>query len=467
MARKKRIKREIVVELLFLLFLFCFYLAWARIQPLSASPDEKMRYDIAQYIYENGSLPLGDDPAVRDPRWGISYAYSPILSYIISAGFMKAVSFISTQPFALLMAARLVSVLCGVAAGFFVIRIGKKLFSSYKAWLFTVLVTLLPGAVFVYSYVNTDSMALLSGAIMVYCWIMGVEKNWSIKWCILLAVGVSLCALSYYNAYGFVLCSIVIFGSSLLIYCQSRKDYKPFVQKGMLVTLLVLALISWWFIRNYMLYDGDFLGRNASAICAEKYAEKGFKPSDKSTPLAEGITLYEMLFGGFKTNTMAWVELVARSFIGRFGNLDVCLPSFLEDGYLDFLKAGLFLVLIHPVQTFAVRLKGKWQTKGIFHWAMLAAMVIPNILNIYYSYASDYQPQGRYSLPMLVPLMYFVVMGYGNLFDELVKKEQVRHGIYVFLTILAIGVSIYAYLGIFWPEYMNIPFSVTGFLYGT
>ena len=42
-------------------------------------------------------------------------------------------------------------------------------------------------------------------------------------------------------------------------------------------------------------------------------------------------------------------------------------------------------------------------------------MIIPNILNAYYSYASDYQPQGRYSLPMIVPLTYFMVMGYGNL----------------------------------------------------
>lgn len=36
------------------------------------------------------------------------------------------------------------------------------------------------------------------------------------------------------------------------------------------------------------------------------------------------------------------------------------------------------------------------------------ALLIPNYLNAYYSYSSDFQPQGRYSMPMLIPLMYFV-----------------------------------------------------------
>ena len=39
------------------------------------------------------------------------------------------------------------------------------------------------------------------------------------------------------------------------------------------------------------------------------------------------------------------------------------------------------------------------------------ALLIPNYLNAYYSYSSDFQPQGRYSMPMLIPLMYFVTKG--------------------------------------------------------
>ena len=78
--KRKKISAETTVEILFFLFLLVFYLMWARVQPMGAGPDEQMRYQIADYIYKHGSLPVGDDPSVRNVVWGISYAFSPILS---------------------------------------------------------------------------------------------------------------------------------------------------------------------------------------------------------------------------------------------------------------------------------------------------------------------------------------------------------------------------------------------------
>ena len=50
---------------------------------------------VADYIYKHhGALPGGDDPAVRNKVWGISYAYYPVVSYMVSALFMR----ISTPP---------------------------------------------------------------------------------------------------------------------------------------------------------------------------------------------------------------------------------------------------------------------------------------------------------------------------------------------------------------------------------
>ncbi len=462
----KSMKKETAAEVCFLFLLFLFYFMWARIQPLNASPDEQMRYQIAEYIYQHGSIPRGDDPAVRDGVWGISYAFSPILDYMVAAVFMKLVSFVTTQPFALVMAARLVSVLCGVGMGFYVLRIGKRLFEPRKAWLFTIFITTLPGAVFVTSYVNTDAMALMSTAMIVYAWILGIEDGWSYRCCMLLSVGIGICALSYYNAYGFILCSIVIFGSTLLIEGKKNGEYRTFVTRGAFVCVLVLVLISWWFIRNYIIYDGDFLGRTASAISAEKYAMKGFKPSDKVTPAAIGMTFFQMLGENFANTTISWVELVSRSFVGRFGSLDVCMPAWVENNYMDFIKGGFLLVFIHPVKTFALRENGEFCREGIFNWCMLVAMIIPNVLNAYYSYSSDYQPQGRYSLPMLVPLAYFVIKGYGHLLDELVKNEKVRKGVYVTVCVLLVVLSVYVYLSVFWPTYMPGSFSIGAFLEG-
>ena len=42
---------------------------------------------------------------------------------------------------------------------------------------------------------------------------------------------------------------------------------------------------------------------------------------------------------------------------------------------------------------------------------MIFCMIMPFILSLYYSYATDYQPQGRYILPMLLPFAYYCVRG--------------------------------------------------------
>ena len=68
-----------IFELAFLAGIFFFCVHWAHLLPLDAGPDEKMRYDIPMYIYEHGKLPHGGDPSIRNPIWGTSYAFLPIL----------------------------------------------------------------------------------------------------------------------------------------------------------------------------------------------------------------------------------------------------------------------------------------------------------------------------------------------------------------------------------------------------
>ena len=234
------------------------------------------------------------------------------------------------------------------------------------------------------------------------------------------------------------------------------------------MTCLILVMAGWWFLRNALIYDGDLLGRNTSSMNAQMYAIKGYRPSDMPTPQRAGMTMWEMVVYGFKDLGISWFELVSRSFVGRFGSLNVCIPAWFENVYLVFLSVGSVLVLIHPVKTFALRQQKKWRMEGIFHWSMLAAMTIPTILNMYYSYTSDYQPQGRYSLPMLVPLMYFTVTGYGYLLDKVVKNEKIKGMIYAVAGILVIVGCIYVYLEVFWPQYMEeIPFGVKALIQGS
>ena len=66
------IKQERTWEILFLGFLFCFYVGWAYLIPSPECPDEGMRMQVVNYIYEYGTLPHGGDAAIRHPIWGFS-----------------------------------------------------------------------------------------------------------------------------------------------------------------------------------------------------------------------------------------------------------------------------------------------------------------------------------------------------------------------------------------------------------
>ena len=50
---------------------------------------------------------------------------------------------------------------------------------------------------------------------------------------------------------------------------------------------------------------------------------------------------------------------------------------------------------------------------------MLLATIIPVVLALSYSYGYDFQPQGRYYLPIVVPFMYFLAMGVEKMIGSL------------------------------------------------
>lgn len=54
-----------------------------------------------------------------------------------------------------------------------------------------------------------------------------------------------------------------------------------------------------------------------------------------------------------------------------------------------------------------------------YQYALLHFM--PAFLTIYYAYTTDYQNQGRYLLPALLPLMYYMIKGIQKLSELKIK----------------------------------------------
>lgn len=442
---KKILKKILIVTFLIFIFGICFTMAFKT--DYNSAPDEEMKYDVCRYIYNNSKLPHGGDESIRDERYGISYAFTPIFSYMFSAAFMRIFDVISNDFFALVVLARLVSVLCITAYAFMCIKISEKLFKGIYKWVFVAFTTLLPQLLYLGSYINNDSLALLAISIIVYAWIIGLEKNWSWKSCIILAIGIGICALSYYNAYGYILTSVIIY----LVSCYIKKIYiKEFLKKGFAIAGIAILIAGWWFIRSFIIYDGDFLGINISRKYAQEYAIEELKPSNRTTPDNKGYSL------GYMLNDMKWVETTKDSFIGHFGWMSVKMKTNIYVMYETIAKigfAGILLGIImfiidkfRKTKALTQEEKKKNKEKILLNVIFVINIVITIVLSMYYSYYMDFQPQGRYLMPMVIPFMYFLTIGVKNIFDTIVRNEKVKNVLFgiliIVLTIMAVYISI-------------------------
>lgn len=442
-------KNEKVFFIVFIIATFIFYLSWMLVLPFRQGPDEFMRYQIAWFIFNNGYLPHGGDALIRDPMWGISYGFTPITSYILSAVFMKITSFFTSDGVAMLRSARLVSVICNTATVWVCIGIGQKLFKCkpYVKWLFILLVSMLPQFVFISSYVNIDSFAMLCTAIIIYFWIEGIKTGWNYKSCIGLSIGLSACLLSYYNAYGFILCSILVFFTTIFLKSSDSKVRLEIIKKTFLIIFIVFLLSGWWFIRNAILYNGDFLGLSTSNYYAEMYADAQHKPSALDIPVNKGQSLWFML------KSRLWLPLMARSFIGCFGNSSIPLFLWMYIFYGLVLLLGIIGCFMGVKKFFPGFKDLESKNTSIFNITMMCAMLVPLFINIYYSYTSDFQPQGRYSMPALIPLMYFISNGVWIFLKRFIKNNKAINIIVVGMCMIIILIAIICLTNIIIPTY--------------
>ena len=410
---KKKLSAEQLRVCLMLLTAFICMITFATVQPFGDGPDEINRFKLVEYIYNHGILPVGDDPEVLIDGYGGSYAFQPMLTYIIDGYLLRALRVLEPSLEMRVYISRLVNVFIGLLTAIYVKKLSDLLFENRKtAWAFTLAVVFLPQNLFIHTYVNTDSMGLLSIAVILFALMKGLKDDFSKSTCVTLAVGIILCALSYYNCYGIVVCAMIfmiayfckkfrsenIIDSSLPTY-----DYKTMLRKSIFISIIVLVGIAWWFIRNAVLYNGDFLAMEARALCAAETCTEAFNPLTRDTYQKLGIPLKEMVFG------TDYFTLVWKSFIAMFGPMLIPTHHYIYMAFRDvFFVAvvGLLIPMKTSVLTWAKTLQ-KWLTHGI----MMIGIVIPVILALSYSYGYDFQPQGRYYLPMVVPFMYFLVMG--------------------------------------------------------
>ncbi len=387
---------------------------------LSNPPDESSRYLIPQYICEHGVIPTGLEEEVRIPAYGFSYALYNAFPYIIQGFVMRLVKCFGVGELGLLYAARMVNVVFGALMAMVVYLLSKYLFQDKRfQWLFCFGVTFLPQSLFLHTYVNSDSCCMLSTAMMVYglvkCYKDGIGKS-SNLW---MSGGIILCALSYYNAYGYILSCILLFLAYFLRRTEGHwnYDYKGMWKHGFVIGGLVLVGIGWWFIRSYIVLDGDLLGLATREKLAEQYAIESVNPLYMQTYENMGYTVWEMIR---EKNSL---EVAFVSFVAAYGSMSIMARMGMYNLFKLFFGLGVAGCLYHLVQQKRDKNQKPFTGRQLFFYGnMIFCAFMPLVLMLYYSYTTDYQPQGRYLMPALIPVMYYTVKGFEKLKSLRIKQ---------------------------------------------
>lgn len=407
--------------------------------PLSP-PDEHNRYLIPYFIYQHGYLPTGLEEEVRIQGCGFSYGLYNTLPYILQGLLMRITGLFTSSEMALVVAARFVNVIFGVLSCIVVYLLGLCLFRDDRfRWVFCFAVMYLPEHLFVYTYVNTDACCMFSTALILFALVSAYQDTFRWKNCVLLALGIILCALSYYNAYGYILCSVFLFLAFYLHKGQEgwSYDWKNMLRYGLFISVIVLAGAGWWYVRTYIILDGDFLGLRTKEELALKYAV--WETSPLNTYYAKGISIWQML----KENE--FFQCLYDSFIAVFGSLTIRGNFWTYFSYKLFFGAGILgLLLGYILQPCILRKPAK---EWFFHFNMFLCILLPLVVLIRYAYTMNYQHQGRYVLPSLIPLMYYIVLGIQRLAGIRWKNYQmpsvlVNAGV-LFAFFIASGSAVY------------------------
>lgn len=394
-----------IISLLLLLSL-SNNLLWASLVPFAGNPrgapDEVHHLEVARFIAEEGRLPVfgpGQDLYIRVPPGGRDdpeeriygwYALFPSGAYIFAALVARMVAWLADgggiYPF------RLFSVLSGVLTVYLAYRIGRRLFpaSSLLVLGLPAMAAFIPQVTYTNSYLNPDSFTMMASSLVAYLWLEGTSRGWSRSLSLALGFGLALVALGKYNGWlmAFPLTPLV-----LLLSLRSRvSEAAPRLLAMALPPLLVLG---WWFARNYALY-GDILAQSVfeQAWIQDRptfapYAQRGFS------------------FPAFLMQSQ-WGELTFKSFWGLFGYMRLPLP----DSYYWALGLLSLLALLGLVLAIWQSLRREEASPSV---RLLGIYAVATLLllgaSLYTNYFADFQPQGRYLFPALIPISLFFLLG--------------------------------------------------------
>jgi len=397
-----------------LVFTLANHLLWSALIPFAGfphgAPDEIHHFEVTRFIYKTGQVPIfGPDkdlyirvrPGAEDNVFNRIYgwyAMFPSGTYILSGLFMRILP-LTLYPPQQIFVARLFSVVCNLCLVYFAYRIANHIFprDRFLGWGLPVLVSMIPQVVFVGSYHNPDvlTMAATTASMLLGLRLLGGKGvNWTDA--ILLGLALSLVAVAKLNGW---LVSFLFTGIILLLHTSSNRMSRALMVRLILVAVPpILTLISWFTFQQQ--HYGDILARDV--FSASWSADRPFL-----IPFAQQG--YSPLSFLMRTN---WLEMTFKSFWGIFGYMSVQLHPVFYWGLLLMCLAslgGLIKGGVSRIKRGGLDIRSRQtQVLGIFAFVTMVLIAVAAYQSLY----NDYQPQGRYLFPALVPICLFLLLGW-------------------------------------------------------
>ena len=449
-------KNKILLAYTFAFFIYLFI--WSILKPYNYGPDEYHRFPAYYYVFVHNTLPSGWLEEIRNPIWGFSYAFLfTWLPGLCSVLCMKISSLFFHTPKSLLISARFPGVIMGAVCVFLIFKILDYVLEDEKIkWMITILVTSIPQFAFISSYVNNDIFALAGALLILYSWVYILKKKeWDVWGSLMMAGGIFIVVLSYYNAYGWIICSLIF--AAYYGYKNKKFKDKYFWCQLIIITNTAICTTAYFWIRNIIIYDGDMFGLKTMLNSCEMYAWESIKPSNRITPRSTGVSLLSLAFDGL------YIKSLFLSFIGLFGYMEFGLRGFVYLLYLLALAFGLVFSAVGIIIKTINAKKDSTENHSVITLPIFLILLFSSIivcgLTLYNSWNNDYSPQGRYLYPALPALLIFLGIGYEFVFD-LIKKyilkrqknDTIKNFLCITFSIIFLSVSIYSFGSVYVPS---------------
>jgi len=403
---------------------------WSWVLPYNMAPDECLHFKTAQFFQINRRLPIAGKEEITfikdDSCFGSTYLSTPFLNYIIAAPFIQGGDWFGIERDYL--AGRMSSVFFGVIFVFFLYGFLKKVFKDDRFLIFSALISIIfiPQVTYIFSYLNQEAYSLAATSLLLFATYyfyllpkkqLGKTRNY-------LFLG-SAIALQFFAKTNFYLLLLI---PALVLLLKLRESKKLYLKNltGLIVVILIIS--GWFFARNYFLYK-DFLGVRTYQLITRSYL-------GTRTYFQAGWNLYDILFKS------PWLEETASSFYGRFGYMTITIDPVMQWIFRFFIFLGVVGLAkkVSEIKNFVL-----WFKNNIIYLSFLALIPINIAISLWNSLYFDFQNQGRYLFPILIPLMVLVNKGVFGLSKN--KDSQKT---------LAIGIVIGSILLNFW-SFLYLP----------